>query len=220
MRTVKTSLLLVSACAAVVALAQMGGQQTQPAPTSTPPGARVGAAAPMFTATDTMGRIVNADTFRGRWVVLEWFNPECPFVKKHYVEGHMQKLQAEMAEEGIVWITVNSGAPGQQGHMTTEASNKKAEEWKMAPGHMLIDESGRIGRMYGATRTPHMFVIDPKGTVIYAGAIDSDSSADPKKVDGAENFVVAAIKEAKAGKPVSKATTSPYGCTVKYAPGR
>lgn len=172
--------------------------------------------APDFKVNDTSGKTHSLADFKGKYVVLEWTNPQCPFVKKWYSGGAMQALQKELTDQGVVWITVNSAAPGKQGHMTAAEWDKRAEQEKVAATARVIDESGELGRAYGAKTTPHMFVIGPDGKVIYAGAIDSKASVDPADITGATNYVKQAIEEAKAGKAVSVPQTKPYGCSVKY----
>jgi len=172
--------------------------------------------APDFKVTDTAGKTHSLSDFKGKYVVLEWTNPQCPFVKKWYSSGAMQALQKELTEQGVVWISVNSAAPGKQGHITAAEWDQRAEREKAAATARVIDESGELGRAYGAKTTPHMFVIGPDGKVLYAGAIDSKASADPADIAGATNYVKQAIEEAKAGKTVSVPQTKPYGCSVKY----
>lgn len=182
-----------------------------------PAPAAPGSPAPAFTLPDTKGKSHNLNDFRGKFVVLEWFNDGCPFVKKHYVNGDMQATQKWAKEKGVVWLKIVSSAPGQQGHVDAEGGNKLIAEWKINSTAMLLDPEGTVGRKFGARTTPHMFVIDPQGTVIYNGAIDSNRSANPADVPGATNFVRQALTEALAGKPVSTPSTQPYGCSVKYA---
>ncbi len=172
--------------------------------------------APAFQVRDTQGRSQALADYKGKYVVLEWTNPDCPFVKKWYTGGAMQELQKALTAEGVVWLTINSGAPGKQGHRTAERWNELAKQQNSAATALIIDESGEIGRAYGAKTTPHMFVIGPDGKVIYAGAIDSKPSADPADIPGAVNYVKQAIGEAKAGKVVSVPSARPYGCSVKY----
>jgi peroxiredoxin len=177
---------------------------------------KVGAPAPAFTATDTQGHERSLSEFKGKMVVLEWHNQGCPYVKKHYSSGNMQKLQKEVTGQGAVWLTVISSAPGKQGFVTPESEDAYLKEQKAAPTAVLLDPDGSVGRLYGAKTTPHMFLIDAKGTLVYAGAIDDKPSTDVSDVEGAKNYLLAAYDEAKAGKPVSVATTPPYGCSVKY----
>jgi peroxiredoxin len=176
----------------------------------------VGDAAPAFTATDSNGRTVSLADYRGKTVVLEWTNPDCPFVQKYYSGGDMQKLQADARKQGAVWLTVNSGAPGKQGHLTGAAANAKLRSDGAQPTAYLLDPTGAIGRAYGARTTPHMFVIAPDGTLSYAGGIDSIASANPADIAKAEPLTRLAIAQVVAGKPVETATSRPYGCSVKY----
>lgn len=178
--------------------------------------AAVGQPAPGFSAPDQTGATRSLDAYKGKWVVMEWVNHECPFVKKHYGSGNMQKTQAAAASKGAVWLSVNSSAPGKQGAMDGKLATSLTSEKKATPSAVLLDPDGKIGHAYGAKTTPHMFVIDPKGTVVYAGAIDDKPSTDPADVKSARNFVLAALDEAMAGKAVSVASTQPYGCSVKY----
>ncbi|MFN7728710.1 MAG: thioredoxin family protein [Bdellovibrio sp.] len=178
--------------------------------------AEIGKAAPGFKLTGADGKEHSLSQYKGKTVVLEWFNNECPYVKKHYDVGNMQKLQTEAAAKGTVWLTINSSAPGKQGHLTTDAAAKLRTERKMANTSLLLDPKGTVGSLYGAKTTPHMYVIDPKGVLAYAGAIDSDSSADPKTIAGANNYVSEALAAVAEGKAVKTTTTKPYGCSVKY----
>ncbi len=177
---------------------------------------KVGSAAPDFSLADSTGKQHSLAESKGKYVVLEWFNPECPFVKKHYGSGNMQKLQDQFAGKNVVWYSVDSSAPGKQGHLTPEQAAKQKEEWKMKNTSILLDPDGKTGQVYGAKNTPHMFIINPEGKVIYEGAIDSKPSANPADIDGATNYVKVALEESLAGKPVSNPNTKPYGCSVKY----
>ena len=176
----------------------------------------VGQPAPAFTATDSNGRTVSLSDFKGKPVVLEWTNAECPFVQKYYSGGDMQKLQAEARKGGAVWLTINSGAAGNQGHVTGEQANAKVRQQGFQSTAYLLDTDGKIGRAYGARTTPHMFVIAPDGTLAYAGGIDSIPSANPADIARAEPLVKLALADVKAGKPVATPTSRPYGCSVKY----
>ena len=175
-----------------------------------------GAAAPDISVTDSNGKTHTVSQYRGKTVVLEWFNPGCPFVVKHYGSGNMQKLQEEFTGKGVVWLTINSSAPFRQGHLTPEEANAKITEWKMKPTALLLDPDGKAGQTYGAKNTPHMFVINPDGKVIYQGAIDSKPSSKPEDIAGSTNYVKVALDESMAGKTVTTASTRPYGCSVKY----
>ncbi len=176
----------------------------------------VGQAAPAFTGTDTKGQAHALADFKGKTVVLEWTNHLCPYVKKHYGSGNMQKLQTAATADGVVWLSIVSSAEGKQGHVTPEEADKIVAEAGAKPTAKLLDPAGEIGKAYGAKTTPHMYVIDPNGTLVYAGAIDSNSSADPKTIEGATNYVAEALAAVKAGTPVATAETEAYGCSVKY----
>ena len=176
----------------------------------------VGAAAPDLSVTDSNGNTHTVSQYRGKTVVLEWFNPGCPFVVKHYGSGNMQKLQEEFTGKGVVWLTIDSSGPFRQGHLTPEEANAKIAEWKIKSSALLLDPDGKAGQTYGAKTTPHMFVISPDGKVIYQGAIDSKASTKPEDIAGSTNYVRVALEESMAGKTVTTASTRPYGCTVKY----
>lgn len=178
--------------------------------------AKVGAMAPDFTVTDMSGKSHKLSDFAGKFVVLEWLNYGCPFVGKHYGSGNMQALQKQWTAKGVVWLSVISSAPGQQGH---SAPGKAQADYKAKGSNattVILDESGALGKAYGARTTPHMFVIDPKGNLIYNGGIDDKPSTDLADVKTAKNYVSAALTEAMAGKAVSVSTSQPYGCNVKY----
>jgi peroxiredoxin len=176
----------------------------------------VGQPAPEFTLTDSNGQSHNLSDFKGKFVVLEWLNHGCPFVKKHYDGGNMQGLQKEYTGKDVVWLSIASSAPGKQGNMSPEETNKTKEEKGAAPTAVLIDEDGTVGKLYDAKVTPELFVINPEGTLIYAGAIDDKKSVDAADVAGARNYVKQALDEAMAGNPVSTPQTEAYGCSVKY----
>jgi peroxiredoxin len=176
----------------------------------------VGGAAPDISVTDSKGKTHTLSQYKGKYVVLEWFNPECPFVKKHYGGGNMQKLQEEFTGKGVVWLTINSSAPGLEGHLTAEQAEKKMAEWKTKATALLIDAEGKAGQTYGAKNTPQMFVINPEGKIVYEGAIDSKATPKPEDIPSSTNYVKAALDESMAGKNVSNASTKPYGCSVKY----
>jgi peroxiredoxin len=178
--------------------------------------ARVGAPAPDFTATDSNGKPVRLSSLKGKTVVLEWHNPGCPFVQKHY-QGNMQKTQAAANKAGVVWLTVNSGAPGKQGHMDGAAANALVKKSAATPDAYLIDSKGTVGKAYGARTTPEMVLIDAKGTLVYQGAIDDKPTADVADIKIARNHLLAALGELKAGKAITVPSSKPYGCTVKYA---
>jgi peroxiredoxin len=177
---------------------------------------RVGTAAPDFRINDVDGRAVSLADFRGKTVVLEWSNPECPTVKKHYDSGNMQKTQARAAAAGVVWLTVNSSGQGKQGHMTPAEAKAFTAGQPSRRTAYLLDPAGAVGKAYGAKATPHMFVINSGGTLVYNGAIDDKPTQDPADIAGARNHVLAALNELKAGKPVSVPASRAYGCSVKY----
>jgi peroxiredoxin len=172
--------------------------------------------APAFTLTDTNGTEHSLSDFAGKTVVLEWFNAGCPFVKKHYSQGNMQALQSEYTDKGVVWLNIVSSAPGKQGHGSAADHNAKIAEWKIASTAMLVDEDGTVGKAYDAKVTPHMFVINSEGEIVYNGAIDSKRSTIPADIADATNYVKAALDAILAGESVEIANTQPYGCTVKY----
>lgn len=175
-----------------------------------------GQAAGNFRLTDMTGRNVELSDFKGRPVVLEWHNPGCPFVRKHYDSGNMQRTQAAATAGGAVWLTINSGAPGKQGHMSlAEAQAQFAKDGSKATRY-LLDPRGVVGKGYAAKTTPHLYVIDPAGRLVYQGGIDDKPTANAADIAGARNHVTAALAELKAGKPVSVAESRPYGCSVKY----
>jgi peroxiredoxin len=178
--------------------------------------ATVGQPAPAFTATDANGRQVSLADYKGKPVVLEWTNADCPFVQKHYTGGTMQKLQADARKQGAAWLTVNSGAPGKQGHVSGPQANAKMKAQGFASTAYLLDSNGNIGRAYGARTTPHMFVIAPDGTIAYAGGIDNIPTANPADIAKAQPLVKLALADVTAGRPVATATSKPYGCSVKY----
>jgi peroxiredoxin len=177
----------------------------------------VGKPAPDFTLKDTAGRDVSLSGFKGKTVVLEWTNHGCPFVVKHYQSGNMQKLQKEYTARGVVWLAICSSAPGKQGHMSPQDAAKALADKGAAPSAYLLDEDGKIGRLYGAKRTPEMFIVAKDGTLVYHGAIDDKKSTDASDIATSKNYVAAALDEILSGKPVSLPSTEPYGCSVKYA---
>ena len=175
-----------------------------------------GEEAPDFTLTDSKGTSHKLSDFRGKFVVLEWLNHECPFVKKHYSGGDMQKLQKEYTAKGVVWLSIISSAPGKQGHRTGPQAEADTKDKNAAPTAVLLDPSGEVGKKYDAKTTPEMFVLDKEGKILYAGAIDSIKSTDSADIAKAENHVRAALDAALAGQPVPTPKTKPYGCSVKY----
>lgn len=177
----------------------------------------VGAPAPAFTATDSHGQTHSLEQYRGKYVVLEWHNHDCPYTRKHYVSGNMQSLQKEWTAKGVVWFTVISSAPGQQGYMTDAEENAYLSQMHADPTAVLMDPEGKLGRLYGAKTTPEMYVIDPNGKLIYEGAIDDRPTPDIGDIKGADNYLSDALTDAMAGKPIAHAYTRSYGCSVKYA---
>lgn len=178
---------------------------------------RVGEPAPDFQATDSNGHVHKLSEYRGKFVVLEWHNNGCPYTRKHYESGNMQRLQKEWTARGVIWFTVISSARGQQGYVTGEQENEYLKQMNAVPTAALLDPQGDVGRLYAAKTTPHMFIINSQGVLIYDGAIDSKATTDQADIATATNYVSQALEEAIAGKPVSTATSRPYGCSVKYA---
>lgn len=176
----------------------------------------IGKAAPEFTATDSNGKEHKLSDFKGKIVVLEWTNPECPYVKKHYDSKNMQKLQADITAKDVVWLSINSSAAGKQGNLTGEAANTYIKDQGAKQTAYLLDPKGEIGKAYDAKTTPHMFVIDKDGTLAYEGAIDDNDSANKEDAATAKNYVTAAVDALVAGKAVETSKTKAYGCGVKY----
>ena len=176
----------------------------------------IGQPAPAFTIKDGAGQTRSLSEFKGKTVVLEWTNAGCPYVQKHYESGNMQGLQKGAAKDGVVWLTLISSAPGKQGYV----SPAEAKTWKSTTGAgstaVLLDPTGQVGHAYEAKTTPHMYVVDKTGKLIYMGGIDDKPTADPASLKGATNYVAAALSDVKAGRPVAKAVSKPYGCTIKY----
>ena len=179
--------------------------------------ARMDGPAPALTGTDTHGQTLRLSQYRGKFVVLEWTNKDCPYTQKQYDSGNMQSLQKQWTAKGVVWLTILSSAPGKQGYMTATEENAWIGKIHAAPTAAILDPSGTIGRAYGAKTTPHMFVIDPGGKLIYEGAIDDHPTTDVADVPKSKNYVSAALTEAVTGQPVAIHHTRPYGCSVKYA---
>jgi len=175
-----------------------------------------GQPAPDFTLTDLSGKPVKLSDLRGKVVVLEWVNPDCPYVQKHYNSANMPNLQKEYAGRQVAWLAINSTREGHSEFKSPQQMGSWMKEKGGAPAATLLDRDSKVGKLYGATNTPQMFVIDPKGTLVYAGAIDDKRSTNPADVKTAKNYVRVALEESMAGKPVSTASTTPYGCTVKY----
>ncbi len=176
----------------------------------------VGSPAPLFSAQDTHGNDVTLESLKGKHVVLEWKNHQCPFVRKHYSTDNMQSLQQYAKDNDIIWISIISSAKGKQGHVSAEEANKIAEEETSHAAHIILDAEGTIGRLYNAKTTPHMYIINKDGDLAYMGAIDDISTADPDDVEKANNYVKAAMEALVEGKTPEIATTSAYGCSVKY----
>lgn len=178
----------------------------------------IGQPAPDFEGVNVLtGETVKLSDLKGKTVVLEWTNAECPYVVKHYSSGNMQKTQeTAKADFGATWITVLSSAPGKQGHLTAEDAKKGVEESKAVPDAKILDETGAIGKLYDAQTTPHMFIVNAEGNLVYKGAIDSDSSTRPEAIEGSTNYVLAALTSLKDGKAIEHASTQPYDCAVKY----
>ena len=176
----------------------------------------VGETAPALQLRDTQGRAVNLADFRGKTVVIEWFNPNCPFVQKHYGSNNMQSLQNKYARQGVAWLVVNSTNPSHQDYLEP---SKLSERFSQLKGHataVLMDADGKAGGAWGAKTTPHMFIVDPQGKLAYAGGIDDKRSSNPEDIKNAKNYVAVALDQLKAGKPVAENNTRPYGCSVKY----
>jgi len=177
----------------------------------------VGKPAPAFTAASTTGPNVSLGDQRGKLVVLEWTNHDCPYVRKHYETGNMQALQREAVGQGVVWLTLISSSPGTQGFVSAGEANELTEKRKAAPTAVLLDPTGTVGKAYGATNTPHMYVITREGVLAYMGAIDDRPTTRRADVQGANNYVKAALAAVAAGQPVATPITRAYGCTVKYS---
>lgn len=201
--------------ALVLALVAGSTLAFQAAPRTDDP--EVNAPAPDFTLTDTNGNEHSLSDFEGQYVVLEWLNFDCPFVGKFYGSGEMPRLQQTYREEGVVWLSIVSSAPGKQGHFPPDEMNARNAEEGGQQDAILMDPEGTVGQMYGAQTTPHMYVINPEGTLIYKGGIDSIPSTDVDDIDDATNYVVEALDSAMNGEEIATQTAPPYGCSVKYA---
>jgi peroxiredoxin len=178
---------------------------------------KVGDSAPNFSATGSDGKTYRLSDYRGRFVVLEWHNNGCPYTRKHYDSGNMQRLQKEWTEKGVAWFTVISSAPGTQGYLTADQESAYKQKMQAVPTAILLDSGGEVGHLYDAKTTPQMVVINPQGTIIYDGAIDDHPTSDSGDIPQSKNYVDLALREATSGKPVSTPTSRPYGCSVKYA---
>jgi peroxiredoxin len=175
-----------------------------------------GQAAPEFSLVDINGKVQKLSDYRGKYVVLEWFNAECPFVQKHYESGNMQALQARYTQKGVVWLGINSTSPRHSNYRDPARSHAILKDWKSAPTAFVLDPDGKVGKQYGARTTPHMYVIDPKGTLVYVGGIDDKPSTSQRDIATAKNLVAAALDESLSGKSVGTPSAMPYGCSVKY----
>ena len=180
-------------------------------------GPSIGQVAPDFATIDTHGAPQRLSAYRGKWVVLEWFSSECPYTLKHYKTGNMQRLQRTYTDKGVVWLSIVSSAPGREGYTTAAKADALTRQWAAAPTAVIRDTAGTVGHLYDARNTPQLFVINPAGTLVYAGAIDDKRTSDTADVAIAHNYVSAALDAALAGKPVTVQLTQPYGCTVQYA---
>ncbi|MDR3352577.1 MAG: redoxin domain-containing protein [Zoogloeaceae bacterium] len=176
-----------------------------------------GESAPAFTGTGADGKPVNLEAFRGKTVILEWTNHECPFVRKHYESGNIPTLQKEATGKGIVWLQVISSAPGKEGYVDGKTAQQLNQSRKAQPSAVVLDPEGKIGKLYGAVTTPHLYIINAQGTLVYKGGIDSIQSSNPADIAKAENYVKLALADLSAGRPIAQNNTRPYGCTVKYA---
>lgn len=176
----------------------------------------VGKPAPDFILKSASGKSVSLSDYRGKTVVLEWTNHDCPFVRKHYESGNMQGLQKKYTKEGVVWLSVISSAPGEQGYVSASEAKALTESRKAAPSDVLFDPEGSTGHLYGAVTTPHMYIINPEGVLVYNGAIDSIRSKDQADIKKAVNYVDVGLQAVLAGKAVEHSLTRPYGCNVKY----
>jgi len=199
------SILCAAAAAALPALAAANAVVGQPAPA--------------FSVTDTAGKTVSLADFKGRTVVLEWVNPGCPYVRKHYDSANMQGTQKGAADKGVVWLAVNSTHPSHYDYRKPADLAAWMQSQKATATHTLMDADGKVGRAYGARTTPHMYIVDAKGTLAYAGGIDDKPSSNPADTKTARNHVSAALADIAAGRPVAQAATRPYGCSIKYSDG-
>jgi len=176
----------------------------------------LGQPAPAFQAVDASGKTRSLSEFKGKTVVLEWTNNGCPYVQKHYNSGNMQGLQAQATKDGVIWLTLISSAPGMQGYLTGSQARQWKGEVKASSSDVLLDPKGTVGRAYDAKTTPHMYIVDKTGKLVYMGGIDDKPSSDPGSLQGAKNYVTAALADVKAGRAVAQPATRPYGCSVKY----
>jgi len=179
-------------------------------------GVSVGQPSPDFTGIDSNGNQHTLSQYKGKTVVLEWTNHDCPYVKKHYNSGNMQELQKQATADGVVWLSVISSKPGKQGHVSGAQANKLTQSRNAAPTAVILDETSEIGRLYGAKTTPHMYIVDKTGQLVYMGGIDSIPSSNEADIAGAKNYVRVALDAIAAGKAIEDSVTRPYGCSVKY----
>lgn len=217
-KNVATAIFKNAGLSVVLALsmAAMPAAMTRAADAPAEVQAEVGKKAPGFTLPDLDGKPISLSKFKGKFVVLEWFNDGCPFVKKHYNTGNMPELQKEFTKKGVVWLTICSSAEGKQGHHTVAEFKDILKNWKAQPSHFLVDGDGTVGHEYGAKTTPDMYILDKEQNLVYAGAIDDKPDTDVESVKTAKNYVRAALDEVMAGKQVATASTRSYGCSVKY----
>jgi peroxiredoxin len=180
-------------------------------------GVEVGQPAPDFSLPDTNGQTHQLSQYKGKWVVLEWYNPDCPFVRKHYGAGNMQALQKEFTAKGVVWLSIDSSAPGQEGNYPADKLNQIASSQGVSRTALLLDPDGKVGHAYGAKTTPDMYIINPDGKLVYEGAIDSKPTTSVADLKVATNYVKVALDDSMNGKSVPQTETRPYGCSVKYA---
>ncbi|MBB5660407.1 redoxin domain-containing protein [Brevundimonas halotolerans] len=203
------ALALLAACSPATEAPETGATETAEAPTAD--------MAPAFTLVDAEGVERSLADFRGRTVVLEWTNEGCPYVQKHYEAGAMQALQREATGDGVVWLTIISSAPGQQGYVEGEAAREWQSRNNAAATHLLLDPEGTVGRLYDAKTTPDMRIIDPEGRLLFVGGIDDRPTNKIEDLEGANNYVKAALTDMEAGRPVATPFATPYGCSIKYA---
>ena len=206
----RKTLALGSALALAVGAGALFAGQANAAPV-------IGQPAPAFAAADADGKVRTLEEFKGKTVVLEWTNEGCPYVKKHYNSGNMQGLQKSATDDGVVWLTLISSAPGQQGYLDAPGAKAWKTKANASSSAVLLDPQGRVGKAYDAKTTPHMYVIDNAGTLVYMGGIDDKATSNVADIKGATNYVTAALGDVKAGRAVAQAVTKPYGCSVKYA---
>lgn len=212
MRPIRRRALLGGGLAGAAAIAAFGIAVASPGPQT-----RIGAPAPAFSLTDSHGKSVSLADYKGKTVVLEWTNHDCPYVRKHYGGNNMQALQKKWTAQGVVWLSVISSEPGSQGYVTADEANKLTQDRGAAPTAVLFDPKGDVGHAYGAQTTPHMYVIKGDGTLAYMGGIDDKASTRRDDLKTAKNFVDRALSEVAQGKPVSITTSRPYGCSIKYS---